>query len=368
MEQSKNHVRRVVLKIGTGILTSGVGQLDTDKIMAIGREVAALRTAGSQVLIVSSGAVGLGMGKLGLTKRPGKLTSVQKCAAVGQSILIDTWQKAFTPFGLTVAQLLYTRDNLGPRGPHLAVKELMDEILADGIVPIINENDSVSTDELKFGDNDTLSALVASLVDADLLILLSTASGLVDRKGTGQIIPVVEKITPQIESLAGGTESATAVGGMISKLAAVKIAARSGCGVIIASGVDAAILPKLLAGDGVCTFFVPEKIPLGARQRWLAWFQQPAGSVRVDAGAERALREKGSSLLAKGATGIEGNFSVGDVIAIVSPEGRAVARGIAQFSAAEARSIAGQASTEIAKKFPGRKRYELVHRDSLVVL
>ena len=368
MSPLPSRVRRVVLKIGTGILTSGVGQLDTAKIMAIGREVAAMRAAGSQVLIVSSGAVGLGMGKLGLTKRPSKLTSVQKCAAVGQSILIDTWQRAFNPFGLTVAQLLYTRDNLGPRGPHLAVKELMDEILADGIVPIINENDSVSTDELKFGDNDTLSALVASLVDADLLILLSTAPGLVDRKGTGQIIPVVEKITPQIESLAGGTESVTAVGGMISKLAAVKIAARSGCGVIIASGAEASILPKLLAGDGVGTFFVPEKIPLDARRRWLAWFQHPAGSARVDAGTERALREKGSSLLAKGVTAIEGDFASGDVIAIVSPEGKAIARGIAQFSAAESRSIAGQASAEIAKKFPGRKRLELVHRDSLVVL
>lgn len=368
MEQFKSRVRRVVLKIGTGVLTSGVGQLDTAKIMAIGREVAALKAAGLQVMIVSSGAVGLGMGKLGLTKRPSKLTSVQKCAAVGQSILIDTWQKAFNPFSLTVAQLLYTRDNLGPRGPHLAVKELMDELLDDGVVPVINENDSVSTEELKFGDNDTLSALVASLVGADLLILLSTAPGLVDRKGTGQIIPVVEKITPQIESLAGGTESATAVGGMISKLSAVKIAARSGCGVIIASGESAAILPRLLAGEGAGTFFVPEKIPLDARKRWIAWFQHPAGNIRVDAGAERALREKGGSLLAKGVTTIEGNFETGDVVAILTATGQPLARGIAQFSSTEARTISGHDSTAIAQKFPGRKRLELVHRDSLVVL
>jgi glutamate 5-kinase len=368
MPQLPSRVRRVVIKLGTGILTSGVGQLDTAKIMALGREVAALQKAGLQVLIVSSGAVGLGMGKLGLTKRPSKITSVQKCAAVGQSILIDTWQRAFNPFGLTVAQLLYTRDNLGPRGRHLEVKELLEEILEDGLIPIINENDSVSTEELKFGDNDTLSALVASLAGADLLILLSTAPGLVDRKGSGQIIPVVEKITPQIESLAGGTESATAVGGMISKLAAVKIAARSGCGVIIASGVDPAILPRLLAGEGAGTFFVPEKIPLDARRRWLAWFQQPAGSVRVDAGAERALREKGGSLLAKGVTGIEGAFAIGDVVAILSPEGKPIARGIAQFTADEARAIAGKNSAEISEKFPGRKHLELVHRDSLVVL
>ena len=368
MQQLKSNVRRIVLKLGTGILTSGVGQLDTAKINAIGREVAAMRKAGLQVLVVSSGAVGLGMGKLGLTKRPGKLTSVQKCAAVGQSILIDTWQRAFNPFGLTVAQLLYTRDNFGPRGRHLEVKALLEEIVEDGLIPIINENDSVSTEELKFGDNDTLSALVASLADADLLILLSTAPGLVDRKGNGQIIPVVEKITPQIEALAGGTESATAVGGMISKLAAVKIAARSGCGVIIASGADPTILPRLLTGDGACTFFVPEKIPLDARRRWLAWFQQPAGTVRVDAGAERALREKGGSLLAKGVTGIEGAFAVGAVVAIVGPEGKSIARGIAQFTADEARAIAGKASSEISQKFPGRKHLELVHRDSLVLL
>ncbi len=310
------------------------------------------------------------MGKLGLSKRPSKLTSVQKCAAVGQSILIDTWQRAFNPFSLTVAQLLYTRDNVGPRGRHLAVKDLLEEILADGIIPIINENDSVSTEELelKFGDNDTLSALVASLAGADLLILLSTAPGLVDRKGTGQVIPVVEKITPAIESLAGGTESATAVGGMISKLSAVKIAARSGCGVIIASGDDPAILRRLLAGEGVGTFFVPEKIPLDARKRWIAWFQHPAGTVRVDAGAERALCDKGGSLLAKGVTAVEGDFAPGDVVAILGPAGRPIARGVAQFSSAEARSIAGRDSAAIAQQFPGRKHLELVHRDSLVVL
>jgi glutamate 5-kinase len=245
---------------------------------------------------------------------------------------------------------------------------LLEEILDDGLIPVINENDSVSSEELKIGDNDTLSALVASLADAELLILLSTAPGLVDRKGTGKVIPVVERITPEIEALAGGTESATAVGGMISKLSAIKMAARSGCGVIIASGEDPAILPRLLAGDARGTFFVPEKIPLDARKRWLAWFQQPAGTVRVDAGAERALRDQGRSLLAKGATAIEGEFNEGDVVAIAGPDGRVVARGIAQFSSVEAAAIAGRASHEIAQKFPDRKRFELVHRDSLVVL
>ncbi|MGA2051895.1 MAG: glutamate 5-kinase [Opitutales bacterium] len=361
-------VRRVVLKLGTGTLTSGVGQLDVAKIAALGREAAAWRQSGLEVLIVSSGAVGLGMGRLGLAKRPAKVSSLQKCAAVGQSILIETWQRAFDPFKLTVAQLLLTRDNVATRSRHLAVKDLLEEILADGLIPVINENDSVSVEELKFGDNDTLSALVASLVGAELLILLSTTPGLVDRQGTGKVIPVVERITPEIEALAGGTESATAVGGMISKLAAAKIAARSGCGVIIASGDDPAILPKLLAGEALCTFFVPEKIPLESRKRWLAWFQHPAGVVKVDAGAERALRERGGSLLAKGVTGVEGDFAPGDLVAIHGPAGRPVARGVAQFSSAEAAAIAGQDSRAIAEKYPGRKRLELVHRDSLVLL
>jgi len=254
-------VRRIVLKLGTGTLTSGVGQLDVAKIAALGREAAAWRQAGIEVVIVSSGAVGLGMGRLGLAKRPTKVSSLQKCAAVGQSILIETWQRAFNPFKLTVAQLLLTRDNVASRSRHLAVKDLIEEILADGLIPIINENDSVSVEELKFGDNDMLSALVASLVDAELLILLSTTPGLVDRKGTGKVVPVVERITADIEAMAGGTESATAVGGMISKLTAAKIAARSGCGVIIASGDDPAILPKLLAGRGRLHLFRSRENP-----------------------------------------------------------------------------------------------------------
>jgi glutamate 5-kinase len=368
MSKLPARVRRIVLKLGTGTLTSGVGQLDVAKIAALGREAAAWRQRGLEVVIVSSGAVGLGMGRLGLAKRPTKVSSLQKCAAVGQSILIETWQRAFNPFKLTVAQLLLTRDNVAARSRHLAVKDLLDEILADGLIPIINENDSVSVEELKFGDNDMLSALVASLVDAELLILLSTTPGLVDRKGTGKVVPVVERITADIEAMAGGTESATAVGGMISKLTAAKIAARSGCGVIIASGDDPAILPKLLAGEALCTFFVPEKIPLDSRKRWLAWFQHPAGIVRVDAGAERALREQGRSLLAKGVTAVEGDFASGDLLAIHGAAGRAIARGVAQFSSLEAAAIAGRDSREIAAQFPGRKRLELVHRDSLVLL
>ena len=222
---------------------------------------------------------------------------------------------------------------------------------------------------MKFGDNDTLSALVASLAGADLLILLSTAPGLVDRKGTGQVIPVVEKITPQIEALAGGTESATAVGGMISKLAAVKIAARSGCGVIIASGEDAAILPRLLAGAGPRHLFRPGKNPARLPQALARLVpatrrQRPRGRRR----RARPARTRAAASSPRGVTAVEGEFAAGDVVAILGPGGAPIARGIAQFSATEARAIAGQDSAAIAQKFPGRKKLELVHRDSLVVL
>ncbi len=360
--------KRIVLKLGTGILTSGVGQLDTEKIAAVGREVAALRRKGFEVIIVSSGAVGLGMGRLGLEARPAKLSSLQKCAAVGQSILIQTWQKAFDPHGMIVAQLLLTADDVRVRQRHLAVKELLEELLAEAIIPVINENDSVSAEGIKFGDNDTLSALVASLTKSDMLVILSTAPGLIDMKGTGKILPVVEKITPEIEAMAGGTTSPTAVGGMVSKIKAAKVAGQSGCGVFIASGEDPATLQRLVAGEPTGTFFVPSRMPLGARKRWIAFFHMPRGVVTVDAGAERALREDGSSLLARGVTGCKGPFGAGDVVTIQNAQGVAFARGIMRFDDRSLAAIAGKSTAEIKPLFPNMKRFEVIHRDALVLL
>ncbi len=361
-------VKRVVFKLGTGVLTRSVGELDNARIRGIGREIAALRQRGIEVVIVSSGAVGLGMGRLGLKKRPTRLSSVQKCAAVGQSILIETWQKALSPHGLNVAQLLLTREDVRGRNRHVAIKNLLDEIITDGIIPVINENDSVSSLEIKFGDNDVLSALTAILTRADLLVILSTAPGLIDMKGSGQIVPVVEKITPQIEAMACGTTTITAVGGMITKIHAAKIATAAGCGVFIASGEDPARVADLFAGKAIGTFFVPSKIPMHSRKRWIAYFNAPQGGVCVDEGAQKALLKGAASLLAKGLTCTQGHFEKGDVISICDKKSTPFARGIAGFSSEQTSTLIGKSSAEVKKLFPKSTQTEIIHRDTLVLL
>ncbi len=368
MEGLPEHARRVVVKLGTGVLTEGIGKLDTQRIAALCAEVAALRQRGVEVVVVSSGAVGLGMGRLQLPRRPKRLAALQKCAAVGQSILINTWQAGLDPHGLTAAQLLLTREDVKSRTRHLAVKDLLGELLENGLIPIVNGNDSVSTEEIRFGDNDVLSAMVASLTHANLLAILSTAPGLIDREGTGQIVPVVETVTAEIEAMAGGTRDATAVGGMVTKIQAARIATASGCTVYIGSGREPEILRRALNGQAPGTFFLPSKLPMASRKRWIAFFQPPVGTLRVDAGAVQALREKGSSLLAKGILEVEGDFGEEGVVTIVGPDGQPLARGIARFGSDDVSKIRGQANDVILQAFPGRKRCEVVHRDTLVLL
>lgn len=357
--------RRVVVKLGTGILTSGIGQIHTGRINEICRQIKFLHDHDIQVVVVSSGAVGLGMGKLGLDRRPNSLSQLQACAAVGQSILIQTWQKYLDPHHLTVAQILLTHDDLRARRRHLTARETLERLLADGIVPIINENDSVSAEGIRFGDNDVLSAMVGSLIRADYLLILSTAPGLIDTAGSGQVIPVVEKIDENIRRLATGTTSATAVGGMITKLDAAVIANRSGCGVFIADGSVRDVIPKIFSGQNPGTFFVPSGVPLESKKRWLAFFQRPAGTLRVDAGARDALVQKGSSLLAKGVTAVEGEFRAGEVVNITGPDGACFARGVTQFSSAQIDEIRQKDIAEIRSLFPGRKRLEVIHRNSM---
>jgi glutamate 5-kinase len=348
--------KRIIVKLGTGVLTSEGGQLNAARISAVCREISELRTGGTEVLVVSSGAVGLGMHALGLARRPRELTKRQACAAIGQSRLMQVWQEAFTPYKLTAAQVLLTHDDLRARSRYLGVQETLRQIGAYGAVPVINENDTVSAAEIKFGDNDTLSAMVASLVSADLLIILSTAPGLIDLKGTGKIVPVVEKITPDIEAMAGGTTSETAVGGMVSKLSAAKIAVRAGCGVFIASGSEPQIIGRLLGGAGPGTFFVPSGLPLEAKKRWIAYFQRPTGTIQVDGRAAQALRSDGRSLLAVGVTGTEGRFEAGDMVNIAGPDGGPFARGKSAYGSAQLKGLAG------------KKGVEVVHRNELALL
>lgn len=358
----------VVIKLGTGVLTTGVGQLNRQRIDGICAQVAALRAQGLDVVVVSSGAVGLGMGALKLARRPRDVSKKQACAAIGQSRLMQIWQEGFTPHQITAAQVLLTHDDLRIRARCLGVKETLRQLLAYGTVPVINENDAVSATEIKFGDNDTLSAMVASLVEASHLFIISTAPGLIDMKGTGEIVPVVEKITSEIEAMAGGTTSETAVGGMVSKISAAKVATKAGCGVFIASGEEEDVVPRLLRGEAPGTFFVPSGLKMEARKRWLAHFQRPKGRVFVDANAVRALRDQGRSLLAVGITGCEGRFAAGDVVNIVGPGAQVVARGKCAFASEEIPALAGRKSDQVARLYPDRSGREVVHRNDLVLL
>jgi glutamate 5-kinase len=360
--------RRVIIKLGTGVLTSGVGQLDTARIAAVCAEIAALRARGSEVIVVSSGAVGLGMGALKLERRPKELSKKQACAAIGQSRLMQTWQAGFAPHALTVAQVLLTHEDLRGRARFLGVQETLRQLIAYGTIPIINENDTVSAAEIKFGDNDTLSAMVASLTHANYLIILSTAPGLIDMKGTGKIVPVVDKITPEIEAMAGGTTSETAVGGMVSKITAARLATKAGCGVFIASGAEPDIIARLLSGRGPGTFFLPSGLPMEAKKRWLADFQRPVATIFVNECAVPVLRDQGRSLLAVGVTGAKGEFAAGDIVNIAGPGKEIFARGKAAFSSEEIPALAGKQGDVIAALYPARKRLEVVHRNDLVLL
>lgn len=364
----QNFPKRIVVKLGTGVLTSGIGQLDTARIDNISAQLVALRAQGTEIIVVSSGAVGLGMGALGLTKRPRELSKKQACAAVGQSRLMQTWQASFAPHGVTVAQVLLTHDDLRVRSRYLGVGETLRQLIAYGTIPIINENDTVSAAEIKFGDNDTLSAMVASLVEAQHLVILSTAPGLIDLKGTKEIVPVVERITPEIEAMAGGTMSETATGGMISKISAAKLATKAGCGVFIASGAEPNVLPRLFAGQAPGTFFVPSGLPMEAKKRWLAYFQRPAGTIAVNACAVPVLTDEGRSLLAVGVTGATGEFAAGDIVNISGPDGAIFARGKTAFASEEISAIAGKKGDAVAMLYPQRKRLEVVHRNDLVLL
>lgn len=349
--------RRIVVKLGTGVLTDSRKQPDLGQMQQLTTQIAEQSKAGKQMVLVTSGAVGAGMGVLGYSKRPSDLAELQACAAIGQSRLMATYEKLFGAFGLSVAQVLVTHDDLEHHERHLNARNTLVTLLRHGVVPIINENDVVSTTELKFGDNDRLSALVASLLPADLLVILTTVEGVIENfgKADSKIIPLIERIDPRLEKLAGGTDSATAVGGMASKIQAAKIVVRSGIPLVIASGRKKQGLALVLAGQEEGTLFVPETNRLQSRKRWIAFFRPPKGALFVDAGAKAALRENGKSLLPPGITRCEGEFEAGEVVRICDLHGIEFARGMTGFSSGQIR-------------MGGLKRVEIVHRDNLVIL
>ena len=348
---------RLVVKLGTGVLTDSRKQPDPAQLEQLVAQVAAMKKSGKEIVLVTSGAVGAGMGALGYEKRPNELAELQACAAVGQSRLMAMYAELFARHHLHVAQVLLTHDDLEHHERHLNARNTLVTLLGRGVVPIINENDAISFTEIKFGDNDKLSALVASLLPADLLVILTTVDGVIENFGKAdpKTISVIEHIDATIEKLAGGTTSETAVGGMASKVQAAKIAVRSGIPLIIASGKKKQVLAKILAGEDEGTLFVPQPTKLQGRKRWIAFFHHPHGALMVDDGAKTALREKGKSLLPPGVARCEGEFAAGDVVRICDLNGTEFARGIARFDSATVR----------ARKLP---KEELVHRDDLVIL
>jgi glutamate 5-kinase len=347
----------LVVKLGTGVLTDASKQPDLAQLEQLADQVAEQRRAGRDVVLVTSGAVGAGMGALGYEKRPTELSQMQACAAVGQSRLMATYEKLFARHKLHVAQVLLTHEDLQDHERHLNARNTLVTLLKHGVVPIINENDAVSSTELKFGDNDRLSALVASLLRADLLVILTTVDGVIENYGQpgATVLGTVEKIDARLERLVGGTESETAVGGMASKIEAAKIVIRSGIPLVIASGRKKNALARVVAGEEEGTLFLPNASGLRSRKRWIGFFHRPKGTLYVDEGARRALQEKGKSLLPPGVVRSEGEFGVGDVLSICDLDGREFARGIARFDAASVR----------ARALP---KEELVHRDDMVIL
>jgi glutamate 5-kinase len=348
---------RVVVKFGTGVLTDSRKQPDPAQLEQLVAQIAGQCKAGREIVVVTSGAVGAGMGALGLEKRPTDLAELQACAALGQSRLMATYAELFARHNLQVAQVLLTHDDLEHHERHLNARNTLVTLLNRGVVPIINENDAVSFTEIKFGDNDKLSALVASLLPADLLVILTTVDGVIENfgKANPKTISVIEKIDSAHEKLARGTDSEIAVGGMKSKIEAAKIVVRSGIPLVIASGRKKNVLAQILAGDEEGTLFVAQPNKLHSRKRWIAFFHHPQGALFVDDGAKLALREKGKSLLPPGVARCEGDFAAGDVVRICDLNGTEFARGIAKFSGEQIR----------AKKLA---RVELVHRDDLVIL
>jgi glutamate 5-kinase len=348
---------RIVVKLGTGVLTDSRKLIDPAQLEQLVAQLAALKISGKEIILVTSGAVGAGMGALGYESRPANLAEKQACAAVGQSRLMAAYDKLFAAHGIVVAQVLLTHEDLEHHERHLNARNTLVTLLNRGVVPIINENDAVSFTEIKFGDNDKLSALVASLLPADLLVILTTVDGVVENfgKASAKTISTIEQIDATIENLAGGTASETAVGGMASKIQAAKIVVRSGIPLVIASGQKKDALAKILNGDDEGTLLVAQPNKLQGRKRWIAFFHHPKGTLFVDDGAKTALRESGKSLLPPGVARCEGDFSAEDVVRICDLDGTEFARGIAKFSAEEIR----------AKKLA---RVELVHRDDLVIL
>lgn len=364
--------KRIIVKVGTSTLTHNTGKLNYNRIEKLIRELADLANQGKEIILVTSGAVGAGMDRLGLKEKPKTIPEKQAAAAVGQGILMHTYEKIFGEYGQMVAQILLTKEDSVNRKRYANSRNTLMTLLDMGVIPIINENDVVAVDELKIGDNDTLSALVASIVDADLLIILSDVEGVYtanpQTNPDAKLIAEISDISPDIESIAGGPGTMRGTGGMYTKIQAAKIAVNSGVAMIIASGGRDGVVRDILQGESIGTLFISKENRLHVRKKWLAFGARIHGSITVDKGCEQALIKTGSSLLPAGIQAVEGDFEQGNTVKVLNGNGREIARGLANYSSEDVRRISGAKSQEIADRLGSKPYDEVIHRDNMVVL
>ena len=364
--------RRIVVKVGSSLVTADGRGLDHAALARWAEQIAALAAQGKEVVLVSSGAIAEGIARLGWSKRPKAVNELQAAAAVGQMGLVQAYESIFRTHGLHAAQVLLTHEDLADRTRYLNARSTLRTLLELKVVPIINENDTVATDEIRLGDNDTLGALVTNLIEADCLIILTDQTGLYTadprRDVTATLVSDAHAGDPELERMAGGAGSSVGTGGMLTKILAAKRAARSGAHTVICSGREDRVLLRLAAGEAIGSQLVARQAPLAARRQWLADHLQLHGGVVLDEGAVRALRDEGKSLLPVGVKSIVGEFERGEVVAVIDISGREIARGLANYSASEARRIAGKPSSAIETELGYVDEPELIHRDNLVLL
>ena len=370
MTPNLSDARRLVIKMGSALLVDeAAGAIHHARLAGLAADVAQLRDKGVEVMIVTSGAIAVGRRHLGFAAGPLKLEEKQAAAACGQVRLAHAYQEALAAHQVTVAQILLTIDDTEERRRYLNARNTINTLLAAGAVPIINENDTVATAEIRFGDNDRLAARVAAMISADTLVLLSDIDGLYERDprkdSNAKHITRVDEINPQIEAMAGKAPTGYSSGGMETKIQAAKVATAAGCRMAIMNGIDANPLQRLAEGAR-CTWFMPSASPLTARKRWIVGSLNPVGEILVDAGAERALKQ-GKSLLPAGVIRIQGTFERGDAVIVRTAGGNEMARGLSAYSNVDAARIAGRKSGEIAEILGYRGRDELIHRDDLVL-
>lgn len=371
--KSLENAKRIVVKVGSSTITYPNGKRNFSQIDRLARELSDLQNQGKEMILVSSGAVAVGVDRLGLPEKPKTVPGKQAAAAVGQGVLMHTYEQIFADYGQTVAQVLITKTEAVDRHHYTNTRNTFMELLKQRVIPVVNENDVVALDELKIGDNDNMSALVAGIIDADLVIILSDIDGLYTANPQthpeAKLVPVVYEITPEVEASAGGAGSARGTGGMATKIQAAKAAVSSGIDLVICSGTEKNAISRILQGENIGTLFISKENHLQFRKRWLAFGAQIKGSIQVDAGCAHAVKKQGGcSILPIGITAVAGSFEAGNTISVLDGEGHELARGLSHYSSEELQLLKGCRSTEIEERI-GHKAYdEVIHRDDLVIL